>query len=79
MKEHIGNFLQTRLNDLNMNRQDLVYNTGISETNISKHFNGARDISDNDLNKICPPIMILNVYILLQKLKYVKMVHLLKF
>ena len=51
MKEHIGFFLKTRLSDLNMNRQDLVYNTGISETNISKHFSGARDISDNDLIK----------------------------
>jgi len=51
MKEHIGNFLKTRLNDLKMNRQDLVYSTGISETNISKHFNGARDISNKDLVK----------------------------
>jgi plasmid maintenance system antidote protein VapI len=51
MKEHIGKFLKDELTKSMLTRQDLIVNTGIESTTMSKHFNGGRDISDNDLMK----------------------------
>jgi plasmid maintenance system antidote protein VapI len=51
MKEHVGIFLKNELLNSMLTRQDLIANTGIESTTMSKHFNGARDISDNDLIK----------------------------
>lgn len=51
--EYISTLLQNEKNRNNYSNIDISYGTNINTSTISKHMNGARNVSQSDLNQYC--------------------------